>query len=64
MAKNNLKLTIKDLTTSLANPTMIQYVDSASGQLVTTTSSRTRKMLQNQLTEAKTKAYDIDKGYM
>ena len=49
-----LKLTIKDLTTSLANPTMIQYVDSASQQLVTTTSSRTRKMLQNQLTEAKT----------
>ena len=52
--RDDLKLTIKDLTTSLANPTMIQYVDSASGQLVTTTSSRTRKMLQNQLTEAKT----------
>ena len=32
---------------------MIQYVDSASGQLVTTTSSRQRKLLQNQLTEAK-----------
>ena len=52
--RDDLKLTVKDLTTSLANPTMIQYVDSASGQLVTTTSSRTRKMLQNQLTEAKT----------
>ena len=52
--RDDLKLTIKDLTTSLANPTMIQYVDSASGQLVTTTSSRTRKMLQNQLMEAKT----------
>ena len=52
--RDDLKLTIKDLTTSLANPTMIQYVDSASGQLVTTTSSRTRRMLQNQLTEAKT----------
>ena len=52
--REGLKLTIKDLTTSLANPTMIQYVDSASQQLVTTTSSRTRKMLQNQLTEAKT----------
>ena len=52
--RDDLKLTIKDLTTSLANPTMIQYVDSASQQLVTTTSSRTRKMLQNQLTEAKT----------
>ena len=33
---------------------MIQYVDSASQQLVTTTSSRTRRMLQNQLTESKT----------
>ena len=52
--RDDLKLTIKDLTISLANPTMIQYVDSASQQLVTTTSSRTRKMLQNQLTEAKT----------
>ena len=52
--RDDLKLTVKDLTTSLANPTMIQYVDSASQQLVTTTSSRTRKMLQNQLTEAKT----------
>ena len=52
--RDDLKLTVKDLTISLANPTMIQYVDSASGQLVTTTSSRTRKMLQNQLTEAKT----------
>ena len=52
--RDGLKLTIKDLTTSLANPTMIQYVDSASQQLVTTTSSRTRKMLQNQITEAKT----------
>tara|TARA_Y100001972_G_scaffold76846_1_gene93378 strand:- start:36 stop:1034 length:999 start_codon:yes stop_codon:yes gene_type:complete len=52
--RNYLKLTVKDLTTSLANPTMVQYVDSASGQLVTTTSSRTRRMLQNQLIEAKT----------
>ena len=52
--RDDLKLTVKDLTTSLANPTMIQYVDSASGQLVTTTSSRQRKLLQNQLKEAKT----------
>ena len=51
--RDDLKITVKDLTTSLANPTMIQYVDSASGQLVTTTSSRQRKLLQNQLTEAK-----------
>ena len=41
------------LNTSLANPTMIQYVDSASGQLVTTTSSRQRKLLESQLNAAK-----------
>ena len=52
--RNDLKSTVKDLTTSLANPTMIQYVDSASGQVVTTTSSRTRRMLEKQLKEAKT----------
>ena len=52
--RDDLKLTVKDLTTSLANPTMIQYVDSASGQLVNTTSSRTRRMLEKQLKEAKT----------
>lgn len=52
--RDDLKITVKDLTTSLANPTMIQYVDSASQQLVTTTSSRVRNMLQTQLVEAKT----------
>ena len=33
---------------------MIQYVDKESGQLVTTTSSRQRKLLETQLNEAKT----------
>ena len=51
--RDDLKLTISNLTTSLANPTMIQYVDSASGQLVTTTSSRQRKLLESQLKAAK-----------
>jgi hypothetical protein len=51
--RDDLKLTILNLTTSLANPTMIQYVDSASGQLVTTTSSRQRKLLESQLNTAK-----------
>ena len=53
--KNKLisHLTILNLNTSLANPTMIQYVDSASGQLVTTTSSRQRKLLESQLNAAK-----------
>jgi len=52
--RDDLKLTVKELTTSLANPTMIQYVDSESQQLVTTTSSRVRKLKQTELTEAKT----------
>ena len=48
-AKND----ITTITTALANPTSIQYVDRESGQLVTTTSARQRKMLQNQLSDAK-----------
>ena len=51
--RNDLKLTVKELTTALSNPTMIQYVDKESGQLVTTTSSRQRKLLESQLNEAK-----------
>ena len=42
-------------TEALSNPTMIQYVDSASKQLVTTTSSRQRKLMINQLNEAKSR---------
>jgi hypothetical protein len=51
--RDDLKLTVKELTTALSNPTMIQYVDKESGQLVTTTSSRQRKLLETQLNEAK-----------
>ena len=42
-------------TEALSNPTMIQYVDTASNQLVTTTSSRQRKLMTDQLNEVKTK---------
>ena len=42
-------------TEALSNPTMIQYVDSASKQLVTTTSSRQRKLMINQLNEVKSR---------
>ena len=52
-SRDDLKITIKELTTSLSNPTMIQYVDKESGQLVTTTSSRQRNLLETQLNEAK-----------
>ena len=53
-SRDDLKLTVKELTTALSNPTMIQYVDKESGQLVTTTSSRQRKLLESQLNESKT----------
>ena len=49
-----LRETITTTTTSLSNPTMIQYVDKESGQLITTTSSRVRNMLQDELEESKT----------
>ena len=52
-SRDDLKITVKELTTALANPTQIQYVDKESGQLVTTTSSRQRKLLESQLSEAK-----------
>ena len=51
--RDDLKITVKELTTALSNPTMIQYVDKESQQLVTTTSSRQRKLLESQLSEAK-----------
>jgi hypothetical protein len=51
--RNDYKISVKELTTALSNPTMIQYVDKETGQLVTTTSSRQRKLLQSQLQEAK-----------
>ena len=40
-------------TEALSNPTMIQYIDKETGQLVTTTSSRQRKLMTNQLNEVK-----------
>ena len=51
--RDDLKLTVKELTTALSNPTMIQYVDKESGQLVTTTSSRQRKLLESRLNASK-----------
>jgi hypothetical protein len=45
--------TITTTTTALSNPAMIQYIDRETGQLITTTSSRVRKMLQAELKESK-----------
>jgi hypothetical protein len=44
---------IQEWSTALANPTTIQYVDRETGQLVTTTSSRQRKLLEAQLEESR-----------
>ena len=52
-SRDDLKTTVKELTKALANPTQIQYVDKETGQLITTTSSRQRKLLETQLNEAK-----------
>ena len=46
-------------TEALSNPTMIQYVDSASKQLVTTTSSRQRKLMTDQLNEVKSRVNSL-----
>ena len=40
-------------TEALSNPTMIQYIDRETGQLVTTTSYRQRKLMTSQLKEVK-----------
>jgi len=58
-SRDDLKITVKELTTALANPTQIQYVDKESGQLVTTTSSRQRKLLESQLNAAKSDINEV-----
>ena len=47
--KTQLNQTISNLRTSLSNPAQVQYVDKESGQLITTTSSSTRRALQSEL---------------
>ena len=47
--KSQLNNTINELRTSLSNPAQVQYIDRESGQLITTTSSSTRKALQKEL---------------
>jgi hypothetical protein len=47
-------------TEALSNPTMIQYVDTASNQLVTTTSSRQRRLMTDQLNEVKSKVNTLN----
>jgi len=47
--KAGLTKSISDLRISLSNPAQVQYIDKESGQLITTTSSSTRRALQDEL---------------
>jgi len=47
--KEGLTKSISDLRISLSSPAQVQYVDKESGQLITTTSSSSRRALQNEL---------------
>ena len=51
---------VKYYTEALSNPTMIQYIDRETEQLVTTTSSRQRKLMTSQLNEAKSNTYKLN----
>ena len=51
LRKKSLDLSIKDLREGLSN-NVIQYKDRETGQIITTTSSSTRKALQKELNEA------------
>ena len=50
--KKQIDNNISQLRTSLSNPNTVQYVDKSTGQLVTTTSSTTRKSIESQLNDA------------
>ena len=47
-------------TEALSNPTMIQYIDRETQQLITTTSSRQRKLMTSQLNEVKSNIYMLN----
>ena len=47
--KETLTKSISDLRISLSNPAQVQYIDKESGQLITTTSSSSRRALQDEL---------------
>ena len=49
LEKIQLNQTIADLRTSLSNPTSVSYYSEEAGQVITTTSSSTRKALQSEL---------------
>ncbi len=58
--KDGLTKSISDLRISLSNPAQVQYVDKESGQLITTTSSSSRRALQNELARTINDRNDIN----
>ena len=50
--KDQLTITISDLRTSLSNPAQVSYYSEEAGQVITTTSSSTRRALQSELNKA------------
>jgi len=49
LEKEQLNTTISELRTSISNPTQVSYYSEDAGQVITTTSSSTRKALQSEL---------------
>jgi len=58
--KDGLSKSISDLRVSLSNPAQVQYVDKESGQLITTTSSSSRRALQSELARALNDRNDVN----
>ena len=58
--KEGLTKSISDLRISLSNPAQVQYVDKESGQLITTTSSSSRRALQDELARTLNDRNDIN----
>ena len=58
--KAGLSKSISDLRISLSNPAQVQYVDKESGQLITTTSSSSRRALQDELARALNDRNDVN----
>jgi len=58
--KQQLTKSISDLRIALSNPTQVQYIDKASGQLITTASSSARRALQGELSSATNTRDDIN----
>jgi len=52
LEKNQLIESISELRNGLSNPGQVQYIDSESGKMITTTSAAARKSLEKQLSDA------------